>query len=1061
MNWLAVTFTLLLLNQDPVAAAKPADGTEQKIVNSAESVTIELRPGSSTSTESAPRFTARFAPETLAAILEQTDAPLPVRLGNERAAMHAAVEKVNMTALLDEMLPYLTTNFADKFVPDRDVIIRVVPESRQIAVDAADLFAKPYIGPQHEVIGFLVHDVTEAEYRAAALRTIHRARQILEGGDPGMDRTTPEYWKWLADQELNQIRDARRRGDLAEVEKKEIRQRIAKSLGLADGGDPATAPNWLKESRRFSYIIRNGEFIERLRPLVQRINREMEIAGFAAPAGLDRSGIYFDPDIGDVDIVLPRDMLIEFLSAADEFERRMAEDAIISIEAVRLTDREIVEGAIASRVSAQVQGVHDAKRFKRSSVFRELGLNSLLAVANQQLTVQTLSGVAAGTLPAGTPPITIAPPTLPPIRVGTEVTTLGSTFSVGADDVFFDGREQVTGFSYIGPDGIAHTLTTEVVDSMRELWERIERNLIVHKIKKTGTLTEFSVPVGPNTRTYKGIAALISQENQQLIVATGTGAISEIKATAGTWLVVEDFVIAPIPGSSTTLTREEKEEFRLKVLLTMFLRDPFVSPDIKRDLLSMSSRTALQARLDDLIEERGSKFLRPSDPRRTYAIVFAERLRTTLGDKEFEKKEQNSTITLTFFSSQGNIVQSPGTTQLGDANDLTSFTTVLSPNNVTPISSFFTKSGNGLEGSSILTDMERGERQNSEKSMTHLLIRSRFPTRERELSDRVEGRNLGYYELPLQKRPSSDVDVPFLSSSEHPCERLAKLRFGLSFPVLDPTRVKRPFNRVNPNRFPGDISPKAWETATTRMLMNRRMIADAGGARKGLQTDFVSRFVTEVRSLLEYDEDFFPAPSVSLRNMGHWNDADRIITALNNSPSRFALDQLVKIVDELGAELIPDEYANQYLAYSPSVGWFQRRRLYPLTEEMIWHIRRDAAIHFLRFREAYGDSFLEAVSTILKLGTYRSTDNHILTTGPLRGYRDLVLFDQSGSIHSDPELYKAAYDSFLFLKDGGYVGRMFEKSRVELEDLPKSHRALMFRGEEILSTVEYDAHYHR
>lgn len=1058
MNWIAALILVAAWGQEGDAKAPPPAKT------TAENVTIELRQPEKGTAPAAPKFTVRVSAETLSAIVDSPRLPDSVLVGNEREALKNAVNKVNLAALLEELKPHLEQEFKDRFDAGRDLIIRIVKPENQVSIEAADLFSKPYMGPTHEILGFLIHDVTEAEYLGFMLRAVQRARQLVESDDPVYDRTTPEYWKWLADRELADMRDARKRGDLAAVEKSQIRSHIAELLGLEDGQDSSTAPNWLKESRRFSYIIRNGEFIDRLKPLVERINHEMEVAGFAPPSPLDRPGIYFDPEIGDVDIVLPRDMLIDFLSKADEFERRMAEDAIISIEAVRLTDREIVEGAIASRVSAQIQGVHEVERFKRHSVFNELGINSLLAVANQQLTAQTLAGVAGGTLPAGTPPIAIAPPTLPPIRNATvpyNATTVGTTFSLGADDVFFDGREQVTGFSYIGPDGIAHTLTTEVVDSMRELWERIERNLIVHKIKKTGALTEFSVPVGPNTRTYKGIAALISQENQQLIVATGTGAISQIQATAGTWLVVEDFLIAPIPGSSTTLTREEREEYRIKVLLTIFLRDPFVSAEIKQELIEINSGETLKNRLEELIDERSNKYLRPSDPRRTYGTVFAERLKNTLADEEFEKKEANSTITLTFFSSQGNIVQSPGATQLGDANDLTSFTTVLSPNNVTPISSFFTKSGNGLEGKSILTDTARGERQNSEKSMTHLLIRARFPTRERERADRVEGRNLGYYELPFQKKPSSDVDVPFLSSSEHPCERLAKLRFGLMFPVLDINRVKKAFNNVNPNRFPGDISRSSWETATTRYLMIKKMIADAGGASRGLRKDFVNRFVTEVRSLLEYDEDFFPAPSVALRNMGHWNDPDRIIVALNNSPGRFALNQLIEIIDELGNDLIPDEYARQYLAFSPSVGWFDRRRIYPLSEEMIWQIRRDAAIHVLRFREAYGDSFLEAISTILRLGSYRETDNGELKEGPLSGYRDLIVFDQSGSQHADPELYKNAFDSFLFLKDGGYVGKMFEKSRVELEDLPKSYRELMYRGVDILETMQYSSDYNR
>ncbi len=1038
-------FILLpLFSQAPPAATQPA----------AESLTIELRRPPGDAPDAPVRFTARISPESLAALFESDQLPAPFRAGAEKASMLNAIERVNMAALVDEIAPFLERQFARRFQPDRDMLVRRVPDDKQLAIDAADIFDQRYFGPKNEIVGLLIHDVTEREYIEAALRILQRARQLYESGDPVYDRRSDQYWRWLADRELAEIRDARRRGDLSQVEKNETRRRIAKALGIEDNQDASTAPNWLKESRRFSYIIRDGQFIERLRPLVERINREMEIAGFAPPGPLDKPGIYFDPEIGDVDIVLPRDMLTDFLAQADEFERRMAEDAIISIEAVRLTDREIIEGAIATRMNAQIQGVHDVERFNRKSVFTELGLNSLIAVANQQLTAQTLSGVGSGALPIGTPPITVAPPTLPPIRVGNEATVLGLTFSVGADDVFFDGRQQVTGFSYIGPDGIAHTMTTETVDSLRELWERIERNLIVHKIKKTGTLTEFSVPVGPNTRTYKGIAALISQENQQLVVATGTGAISEIQATAGTWLVIEDFNIAPIPGSSTTLSREERDEIRLRVLLTMFLRDPFAPVDVKRELLAAASRSDLSRRLNDLLEMKGPAYLRPGDPRRTYSAAFADRLNAALADEAVEKKEENSSITLTFFSSQGNIIQSPGTTQLGDANDLTSFTTVLSPNEVTPISSFFTKTGSGLEGSSIMTDLARGERINNEKSMTHLLIRARFPTRQRELADRVEGPNLGYYELPLQRKPPSDVDVPFLSSSEHPCQRLAKFRFGLMFPVLDRSRIKRPLNNANPNRFPGDVPPDAWRTATTRLMLIQRIIADAGGSTAGLPADYVRRFETEVRSLLEYDEDFFRAPNIALRNMRHWNDPERIIRALDGSPGRFALSRLVAMLDELGAALVPDEYARQYLAWSPDVSLFKWRRVYPLDDDTLWRLRRDVAVHFLRLREAYGDSFLEAAANLLQLGTYRATEESVLVAAPFVDYRYLVVMDQSGSLNADPELYRQAQEDFLFLKQGGHVGALFEKSFVELDHLAPRCRALFYRGSDILTTLD-------
>jgi len=781
------------------------------------------------------------------------------------------------------------------------------------------------------------------------------------------------------------------------------------------------------------------------------MNRELGVAGFPGPAPLERPGIYYDPEIGDVDILLPKPWLAEFLEQADAFEARMAEDAVISIEAVRLTDRDIVSGALASRLNAQIQGVHDPSTgFQNRTVLRELGLNALLAVANRSLQLRTLEGIAAGVLPEGVQPVQIAPPTLPPILFDREVTTLGSTFSIGADPVFFDGREQVYGFSYIGPDGIAHTLTLDVVDSLRETWERIERNLIVHKIKKTDTPTPFSVPVGPETKTYDGIAALISQENQTLIVATGTGAIEKTEATAGTWLIIEDFEISPTPGSSTTLTEEEREEIEAKVLLTMFLRDPRTDSGVKRRLLETATPQDLRDLLLDRFGQCRHRQIRLGREPRTYGAGFANRHGQVLADERLEKKERNSVITLTFFSSQGNIVQTPGATQLGDANDLTSFTTELRPNAVTPISSFFTKGGSGTLGSSPLTGVDKGEQMDQQKTMTHLLVRARFPTLGREKADREEGRFTGYFELPIQREPASQVDLPFLSSSEHPAERLAKLRVGLMFPALDPSRVRKPFAAFNPQRFPGDVPQKVWETATTRLLMTRKIISDSPGASDALASDFVKRFILEVRSLLEYDEDFFDAPNFALRNMTHWNNPDRIVLALNNSPQRFALERLVLILDQLGENLVTDDYAAGFLAVSPPAG-LRSQRIYPLSEEELRTLRRDVAAHYLRFREAYGDAFLQAASRTLRLGTYVAENAAELVGGPFRGCQDLVVFDRGASALSAPELYEDAHKNFLLLKGGGRRGKLFEPSMLGLNHLPEEQRSLVYRGRDILS----------
>lgn len=1035
----------------PPASSPPLSGADR--------LTIEVRPGGEKPAPEAPKSCIRVTAETLEAMLDSPDLPPSMKIESEKAAMLAALQRLNMTALVAELTPFLTERFAKNFNPAMDLILAPVAIQRQVSLEAKDLGADPFRGPKNETIGFLLNDITDSEYRQVVVRAMQIARRLMETGNKAYDRTDTAYYAWLAERELKAIRDAKQAEELSKKEAEEIQRRVFAELNITKAEDSPKSLAWFKQSRRFSYIIRkNGEFISRLKPLVEKINREMQISGCLPPSPLDKAGIYFDPEIGDVDIVLPKPMLIAFLLSADEFERRMAEDSIISVEALRLTDRELVEGAVASRVSAEIQGVHDVERYKIKSTVNELGLNALLAVANQNLTANTYSSIAGGALPAGTPPITIAPPTVPPVFTGEEYTTVGATFSYGADPVFFNGQQQTTGFSYIGPDGIAHTMTTDVVDSLRELWSRIERNLIVHKIKKTDGLTDFSVPVGPNSRTYKGIAALISQENQQLIVATGTGAISEIKATAGTWLVIENFTIRPTPGSSTTLTVEEREDLDTRVLLTMMLRDPFVSPASKRHLLDAQSREELRERLAAIYQELEFRPIRPGEYRRTYRLVRDERLKEVIADEEYEKKEKNSMIGLTFFSSQGQIVQSPGATQLGDVNDLTSFTTELKPNTVTPISSFFTKNGTGLTGSSILTGVERGERLNEDKSMTHLIIRARFPTVSRERADRDEGRNLGYFDLPIERRPNSDVDVPMLSSSEHPEERLSKLRVGLLFPVLDYSKVLKPFDKANPNSIPGVVSRGAWETATTRFLMCNKIIADSPGTSAGIATRFRSRFITEVRTLLEYDEDFFDSPNVALRNLEQWNNADRITLALNSSPARFPLTRLMELLDELGLELIPDTYANEFLAFSPAAR-FKTRRLYPLSPEHLRDLRRDVAAHFLRFNAVYGDMFLESISNILKIGTYRVTSNSELQKGLLRGYHDLVVFDNSGSRTADPDLYGRAHEEFLFLKDGGAEGRWYEKSKVGLEHLPKDVRSLIYRGEDILQTLDYAQEY--
>lgn len=477
-----------------VLASAPslADETPPADVGPVPSVTIQMAGADgAVPPPKAPGFSARFSAGDLRPLLtDRTDLlPLPLQFKNQRAACLDALDRISMEALVQKLLPFLKATYPQRFSEASDLIIAPVPDAARVTLDAPFLPSGQYTGPLDEVIGFQLHGINEAEYVTVAIRVLQAARLLLDTGDPAVDRTSPQYYQLAAGRELATLRAAYQAERSEADSAKQVRQHIGEALGIIDenGKVNEAKAKWVKESRRFTYVVKKGKFIDKLQPLVDDINREITMAGYMpGPAFLtDHPGITFDPDLGDVEILLPRSMLNMFLGEADLLERRMAEDAMITIEAVRLTDRDILANAVASRLNFQIQGVHNIKRHPGTQgILRQAGINALTAIANRELQVTDLSLVAAGTLPAGLTPIQVPALNLPPLATGRTATTIGTTFSIGADDIFFDGREQRYGFSYIGPDGIEHTMSYDVVDSLRDFWERIERNLIVHKIKK-------------------------------------------------------------------------------------------------------------------------------------------------------------------------------------------------------------------------------------------------------------------------------------------------------------------------------------------------------------------------------------------------------------------------------------------------------------------------------------------------------------------------------------------------------------------------------------------------
>ena len=109
----------------------------------------------------------------------------------------------------------------------------------------------PYRGPQEETTGFLLHDVTDDEFLRVAVRAMHVARQQLETGDAGHDRTSARFFALLAAAEVEVLHAAQSRLTMAAKAREMARRRIGSALGLtydADTKQYSGKREWAKET---------------------------------------------------------------------------------------------------------------------------------------------------------------------------------------------------------------------------------------------------------------------------------------------------------------------------------------------------------------------------------------------------------------------------------------------------------------------------------------------------------------------------------------------------------------------------------------------------------------------------------------------------------------------------------------------------------------------------------------------------------------------------------------------------------------------------------------------
>ena len=216
------------------------------------------------------RFTARFVPESLVGFLRDNPnrLPLPMQPQSEQERIVAALQRIDMDALLDAVGPSLDRILGARLDLKSGLIVEPLPADKQITIALDDIKQKPYVGPKQQVTGLVVNEVTENEYVIISLEMMEKARQLLQTGDPLYDRTHPDHLKAVAKHDVDRIRANFEADQATAKDKEEARRRVGELLEIYDAktGKVEGEPRWVKESRRFSYGVtpKKGKFIDRL-----------------------------------------------------------------------------------------------------------------------------------------------------------------------------------------------------------------------------------------------------------------------------------------------------------------------------------------------------------------------------------------------------------------------------------------------------------------------------------------------------------------------------------------------------------------------------------------------------------------------------------------------------------------------------------------------------------------------------------------------------------------------------------------------------------------------------
>lgn len=745
-----------------------------------------------------------------------------------------------------------------------------------------------------------------------------------------------------------------------------------------------------------------------------------------------RPGIHPVGTCGALHIALPEPIYHYFRKVTQDYLIQIMTRFPIDIEVLRITDSDFMDDVLALRTTGTLAGISDNTRNLapyRDSIY-DWTVGTMISLANRNLGIQNAQDIANGLVPPSTQPLILGPaPTrgdrMPMVRVPR---TFGPTYNLGAGPEFFDGSQQVVGFSYDGPDGRVD-VSFELMDKIRNAWTRIENESVFSNLTPDSPTTSFQVPIA--LQTVEGLVGYVAPDTEKTVTTLESGSALTEESTGGIWLIINSIQYVPRNGESLILTAQEIKKTEALTKLEILVNDPAVD---ERDIESLfeaeseaDSIQQIEAMFDARIHcKEDSDGHSPYQhlaitfmPNYSYEEILKDRLEDRLEHQLGRKIEDNSAFTMTYYSNEG-VRTGPGRSQ----NSAFYQTVTIPGNQVTKVARNGSNFTSSVEERSRLWGVKRGDSQREERDMVTIAVRATLETGLRSRWKLDEGRRSTFYHLPTGREGAFRINLPFTGPTHHPLSVVSHYRFGSVFACFDEDKVPSPH----------------YQSCSTRKRLIARIIGNSFNYDNFYIATLADRFLYLIRPLVSYDE-LFNNHKFSLRSSEDWQRLGSLWHAfLEGRRSDAAMRRFDDLLRRTGEILLPDSFINENLLASTH-SWATPRHL---TAREIELLRIDLAAHYLRFTEVIADGLVEFIATYYSgLPRYSAKNDKEFKDSLLDGYHDLILFDES----KRPGLGEAAQVEAAAFWDGLKRGR---KKIHQLDSLGRQAQGFIIRGTQIL-----------